>query len=69
MRLTNIAVFLEREAGYQLISLFLIVFGMILMRGPQQEAAAHDLFVFGLGVLARSMVGELNKQMSDKEGK
>ena len=52
---------LEREAGYHLVSLALILTGVMLVDAAQRGAVAHDLVVFGTGVLARSMGGQENK--------
>jgi len=52
----GLANLLEREAGYSIISLFLILGGVLLIDGAQARGqVAHDLVVFGLGVLSRSM--------------
>jgi hypothetical protein len=53
----SLAEFLEREAGYELLSLLLIVGGMALVDGTQRAQAADRLITFALGVLARSMGG------------
>lgn len=50
-----IAALLEREAGYFLISLTMIATGVCLVDAGQRGQVAHDLVVFGTGVLARSM--------------
>jgi hypothetical protein len=50
-----IAGLLEREAGYFLISLALITVGVCLVDSASRGQVAHDLVVFGTGVLARSM--------------
>ena len=55
MRLLNIAEFVEREAGYVLVGLFLIAVGMALVDGPQRAQAADRLITFALGVMATSM--------------
>ncbi len=49
------AEFLEREAGYCLVSLAVIAGGLVLMDPAQRAQVSHDLVVFGIGVLARSM--------------
>jgi hypothetical protein len=46
---------LEREAGYELLSLLLIVVGMVLIDGPHRAQMADRLITFALGVMARSM--------------
>jgi len=53
----TIATLLEREAGYHLVSLVLIAVGVVLVDAAQRGQVAHDLVVFGTGVLARSMGG------------
>jgi hypothetical protein len=50
-----IAGLLEREAGYFIISLGLIAVGVCLVDRSTRGQVAHDLVVFGTGVLARSM--------------
>ena len=57
----RLAGFLEREAGYQLLSLFLIVAGLALIAGPQRAQAADRLITFALGVMARSMGAKKNE--------
>ncbi len=52
---TSFALLLEREAGHLLLSLVLIWIGMALCDPAARAQAAHDLVVFGLGVLSRSM--------------
>ena len=54
-RLESVAVFFEREAGYHLVSLAVIVLGVYIADPAARAAFAHDLVIFGLGVLARSM--------------
>jgi hypothetical protein len=49
------ASFLEREAGYHMVSLCLIATGVILVDNATRPQVAHDLVIFGTGVLARSM--------------
>ena len=51
----GIAIFLEREAGYHMVSLILIGAGILLIDAATRPSVAHDLVVFGTGVLARSM--------------
>lgn len=51
----TVAAFLEREAGYQVVSFALIVFGVYIADPKTRVEMAHDLLVFGLGVMARSM--------------
>jgi hypothetical protein len=51
----TIAACLEREAGYCLISLAVISAGVRFMDPSQRAQVGHDLVVFGMGVLARSM--------------
>jgi hypothetical protein len=51
----RIAEFLEREAGYELLSLVLIVGGLTLIDGTQRAQAADRLITFALGIMARSM--------------
>jgi hypothetical protein len=53
--ITAVAVFLEREAGHNLLSAALIFAGISMMDPVARAQASHDLIVFGLGVLARSM--------------
>lgn len=53
--LTELALFLEREAGYHCVSLLLIAAGVCLVAPEQRPQVAHDLVIFGTGVLARSM--------------
>ena len=53
--ITAVAVFLEREAGHNLLSAALILAGISMMDPAARAQASHDLIVFGLGVLARSM--------------
>jgi hypothetical protein len=55
MNFLRIADFLEREAGYELLSLFLIVGGLCLLDGPARGQAADRMLTFALGVMARSM--------------
>ena len=52
---TSLALFLEREAGHLVLSCALIWIGMMLCDPIARAQAAHDLVVFGLGVLSRSM--------------
>lgn len=58
----GIAAFLEREAGYHVVSLALIIAGVALLDPAQRPQVAHDLVVFGTGVLARSMGSRKNEQ-------
>jgi hypothetical protein len=58
--LSSLAALLEREAGYQLISLVLIVTGVSLVDAAQRPQIAHDLVLFGTGVLARSMGAKIH---------
>lgn len=51
----GLAAFLEREAGYHVVSLALILIGVFLIDAAQRAQIARDLVVFGTGVLARSM--------------
>jgi len=51
----GLARFVEREAGHNLLSLAIIVTAVVIMDPGARAQAAHDLLVFGLGVLARSM--------------
>jgi hypothetical protein len=53
----RIAEFLEREAGYELLSVLLIAAGLVLVDGPQRAQAADRLITFALGIMARSMGG------------
>lgn len=53
--LPNFSLFLEREAGYHCVSLLLIAAGIYLVNPEQRPQIAHDLVIFGTGVLARSM--------------
>jgi hypothetical protein len=54
------AEFLEREAGYELLSLLLIIGGMALVDGPHRTQAADHIITFAMGVLARSMGARKN---------
>jgi len=54
-RLEDIALFMEREAGYQFISMAVILLGVGISDPVARAQFAHDLVLFGLGVLARSM--------------
>jgi len=57
----RIAAFLEREAGYELISLLLIIGGLCLLDGPAARGQAADrILTFTLGVMARSMGAHKN---------
>lgn len=56
----RIAEFLEREAGYELLSLALIIGGLALVDGPARAQSADRLITFGLGVMARSMGARKN---------
>ena len=56
--LNGLALILERESGYQLMSLFLVLIGIRILAPAQRPEVAHDLISFGLGVLARSMSGK-----------
>jgi hypothetical protein len=56
----SVALFLEREAGYSLVSLAIIVLGVFLGDATQRAQFARDLVIFGLGVLARSMGARKN---------
>ena len=51
----SLSLFLEREAGHAVLSLALIWIGLQLCEPVARAQAAHDLVVFGLGVLSRSM--------------
>jgi hypothetical protein len=51
----GLAAFLEREAGYELLSLVLIAIGMLVLDPPTRAQVARDLVSFALGILARSM--------------
>lgn len=53
----TIAAFFEREAGYQMMSASLIMFGVWIADTKARVEMSHDLLVFGLGVMARSMGG------------
>lgn len=55
----SIILLLEREAGYHLISLLVILAGVVIVDAPARAAVGHDLVIFGLGVLSRSMAGKL----------
>jgi hypothetical protein len=59
----GLAIFMEREAGYQAMSLALIVFGVYISDGKARTEIAHDLIVFGLGVMARSMGTKKNAEV------
>jgi hypothetical protein len=56
----SIAEFLEREAGYELLSLLLIIGGLALVDGAVRAQSADRLITFGLGVMARSMGARKN---------
>jgi len=60
------ASFLEREAGYHVISLGLIVVGVCLVDPQTRPQIAHDLVVFATGVMARSMSGKLGAPQPPK---
>jgi hypothetical protein len=49
------AQFLEREAGYECMSVGLIVVGIVAVDPNSRAQVGRDLISFGLGVLARSM--------------
>jgi hypothetical protein len=66
--LLTIAEFVEREAGYALVSLFLILIGLVLLDGPQRAQAADRLITFALGVMARSMGSNRKVKDSDNQG-
>lgn len=53
--LDRLAIFLEREGGYHLLSLGLILAGAVMIDATARVQVGRDLVVFGLGVLARSM--------------
>jgi hypothetical protein len=57
--------FLEREAGYHMVSLMLIATGVILVDNTQRPQIAHDLVIFGTGVLARSMGSRKQPPMAE----
>jgi len=59
--ITAIAVFLEREAGHNILSAALVVAGISMLDPAQRAVSSRDLIVFGLGVLARSMGSPNNK--------
>jgi hypothetical protein len=59
--ITAVAVFLEREAGHNVLSAVLVLGGILLMDPAQRAQSSRDLIVFGLGVLARSMGSPSNK--------
>lgn len=54
------ALFLEREAGYHAVSLILVGAGILLIDPQTRPSVAHDLIIFGTGVLARSMGAKKN---------
>jgi hypothetical protein len=54
------AALLEREAGYHVVSLILIGVGVTLVDQASRAQVAHDLVIFGTGVLARSMGAKKN---------
>jgi hypothetical protein len=60
----SLAAFIEREAGYSLISLFLIALGVYLLDPNGRVKAAEHLISFSLGVLARSM-GSFKKAQNE----
>ena len=53
--ITSIALFLEREAGHNVLSAALVLAGIAMLDPAQRSVSSRDLIVFGLGVLARSM--------------
>lgn len=55
---SGLAQFLEREAGYHMVSLVVILVGVMLLDAGQRPQVSRDLVVFGTGVLARSMGGK-----------
>jgi hypothetical protein len=57
----SVAVFLEREAGHNLLSAALVIAGISMLDPAQRQVPSRDLIVFGLGVLARSMGSPNNK--------
>jgi hypothetical protein len=52
---SGMAAILEREAGYELLSLALIAVGLALIDAQQRAQCADRLITFALGVMARSM--------------
>jgi hypothetical protein len=58
---TAVALFLEREAGHNVLSAALVLAGISLMDPAGRAQASRDLIVFGLGVLARSMGSPVSK--------
>lgn len=65
--LLTIAEFVEREAGYALVSLLLICIGLVLVDGPQRQQAADRLITFALGVMARSMGSNRKLPVKDSD--
>jgi len=47
--------FLEREAGYAVMSMMLIAAGLVLVDPAHRALSADRIITFALGVLARSM--------------
>lgn len=58
--LLTIGEFIEREAGYAILCMCLIIGGMAFVDGPQRALAADRLITFALGVMARSMGSRKN---------
>lgn len=54
----TVALFLEREAGYHVVSLAVIMLGVTIAEPQVRANMARDLVIFGLGVLSRSMGGK-----------
>ena len=55
----SVILLLEREAGYHLISLLVILVGILVIDAQARGAVGHDLVIFGLGVMSRSMAGKI----------
>ncbi len=51
----RIAELIEREAGYILLSLVVMICGMALLDGPARATAADRLITSALAIMARSM--------------
>lgn len=57
------AIFLEREAGYVVVSFLLIMVGVFISDASKRPEIARDLVMYGLGVMSKSMgVKGLGKQ-------
>jgi len=61
----SFANFLEREAGYLIVSMLLLVVGAVFHK--LQIPKADDLIIFSLGVMSRSMLGTSTTASAKKE--